>query len=505
MAPVGSNAMRYVKHGNLPKLKAAIQSGEATPWDTASDGWSLLHTAAYARQLETVQYLAELGGDTGASDLGTRKPVDLAFLKSIGPDAIQAEKDIVDVFSKEDDYIDDYEFTPIHIAVFGLYEHSDPEQPTLQQLIDFVDNANNALPDTNWAAWKTKYRHRSPLYVSIIEQYRVSAAETGNKSRVIHNLIDQKDRKFHWTPLHWASVTGQAQKMKILVQNGADPFIQSNLSFNIIYAAVESNACECLRYALEISKHHPEQLNLNQANIWGETPLIIAAQGCRVGCVKLLLDAGADRNIRQENQQVALHYAGLSGRAERRRETVALLCNQNGTELEIDAQDEDGRPPIFDFLDDPECLKILVKHGARLDLCDTAGNSLFHHACIQGEVDSLKTLQQLSSNAKDIVRHKNLAGNTALIEALRHTNVGCAMVLLTLQEVGDMVGQDAWAAVHYAAKLGDAGLLQAVMEHPGFVRGLRTGDGKTARVVAMEAGNWRGETKQLLNTFNTIV
>lgn len=67
------------------------------------------------------------------------------------------------------------------------------------------------------------------------------------------------------------------------------------------------------------------------------------------------------------------------------------------------------------------------------------------------------------------------------------------------------MGQDAWAAVHYAAKLGDAGLLQAVMEHPGFVRGLRTGDGKTARVVAMEAGNWRGETKQLLNTFNTTV
>jgi hypothetical protein len=41
--PEGSDAMRYVKHGNLGKLKAAIQSGEATPWDTATDGWSLLH------------------------------------------------------------------------------------------------------------------------------------------------------------------------------------------------------------------------------------------------------------------------------------------------------------------------------------------------------------------------------------------------------------------------------------------------------------------------------
>lgn len=408
------------------------------------------------------------------------------------------------MFSKEDDYIDDYEFTPIHIAVLDLYEHSDPERPTLQELIDFVDNANNAPPDTNWAAWKTKYRHRSPLYGSIIEIYRASAAEIGNRSRVIHNLADQKDIKFHWTPLHWASASGQADKMKILVQNGADPFIQSNLSFSIIHSAVESNACESLRYALEISKNHPDQLNINQANVWGETPLIMAAQGCRVGCVKLLLDAGADRNIRQENQQTALHYAGLSDRAGLRRETVMLLCNQNGTELAIDAQDEDGRPPIFDFLDDTECLKIFIEHGARLDLSDNAGNNIFHHACIQGELDSLKILQQLSGNAKDVVRMKNQAGNTALIEALRHTNVECAMVLLTLQDVGDMVGQEEWAAVHYAAKLGDTGLLEAVMTHPGFVRGMKTGDGKTARVVAMEAGNWQGETRQLLNTYNVV-
>lgn len=60
-----------------------------------------------------------------------------------------------------------------------------------------------------------------------------------------------------------------------------------------------------------------------------------------------------------------------------------------------------------------------------------------------------------------------------------------------MQDLGDMVGQDEWAAVHYAEKLGDPELLQAVMKHPPFVRGMNTGDGKTAMVVAMEAGNWR--------------
>lgn len=57
MVPEGSNAMRYVKHGNLEKLKLAIESGEATPWDTAPDGWSLLHVSCYASlTIETLNF-----------------------------------------------------------------------------------------------------------------------------------------------------------------------------------------------------------------------------------------------------------------------------------------------------------------------------------------------------------------------------------------------------------------------------------------------------------------
>ena len=45
MVSEGSDAMRYVKHGNLDRLKMSIQTGEATLWDTAPDGWSLLHVS----------------------------------------------------------------------------------------------------------------------------------------------------------------------------------------------------------------------------------------------------------------------------------------------------------------------------------------------------------------------------------------------------------------------------------------------------------------------------
>lgn len=53
MVSEGSDAMRYVKHGNLEKLKNCIQIGEATLWDTAPDGWSLLHVSSIMEKCET--------------------------------------------------------------------------------------------------------------------------------------------------------------------------------------------------------------------------------------------------------------------------------------------------------------------------------------------------------------------------------------------------------------------------------------------------------------------
>ena len=47
MVPEGSDVMRYTKQGDLDSLKAAIQSGKATLWDTAPDGWSLLHVSSF--------------------------------------------------------------------------------------------------------------------------------------------------------------------------------------------------------------------------------------------------------------------------------------------------------------------------------------------------------------------------------------------------------------------------------------------------------------------------
>ena len=61
------------------------------------------------------------------------KPADLAILKSLGAESTHLEQEIVEVFSQKDDYISDFEFTPIHIAVLDIYKPTDPERPTLER------------------------------------------------------------------------------------------------------------------------------------------------------------------------------------------------------------------------------------------------------------------------------------------------------------------------------------------------------------------------------------
>ena len=52
----------------------------------------------------------------------------------------------MEVFSQQDDYIADFEFTPIHIAVLEIYKSEDLERPTLQQYAIFSSSSFPGVP-----------------------------------------------------------------------------------------------------------------------------------------------------------------------------------------------------------------------------------------------------------------------------------------------------------------------------------------------------------------------
>lgn len=54
-------------------------------------------------------------------------------------------------------------------------------------------------------------------------------------------------------------------------------------------------------------------LQVNQKNVHGQTPLMLACKAGAVDCVRLLLEAGADATLFDTLQQrTCLHYAGES-------------------------------------------------------------------------------------------------------------------------------------------------------------------------------------------------
>jgi ankyrin repeat protein len=414
----------------------------------------------------------------------------------------------------------EFDFTPIHIAVLRMYDPTDRERPSLEEygfqnpiplivthanlsrLIDLVDDANNAPANTNWAEWKLKFKGRSPLFSAVIEYFRSSAFGQPKGTKIIHNLLDQKDKKYDWTPLHWAASSGHVEEMKVLVAHGADPTILSNLNANILHAASESKTNSGLVGALEVWKRCSDRLDINQVNRWVETPLHVASW-TSAACVRVLLEAGADPGLQEENGQVPLHCAGLSEQSADRRQIVSLFCTTEN-KAHLNTQDLDGRPPVFDFLDDSECVKLLLENGASLDLLDNEGRNVFHHVCSQGESNTLAVLLSHASNDSNPAAAKCDSGNTPLIEALSNHHVECALALLKLEDVGDTVSNEGWAPVHYAAKIGDIDLLRAVLQHSSFSKGMRTMDGKRVSDVAMEAGNWQAEFKKLIREYDYL-
>jgi len=352
--------------------------------------------------------------------------------------------------------------------------------------------------NTNWTDWKRKFATRSPLHRDILEYFRSSAFEQPKGTKIVHNLIDRQDKKYFWTPLHWAAVAGRVDTMDILMHNGANPLILSNLNANILHSAAESKFDTGLASALNIWRRCSDQLNINQQNRWLETPLHVASW-CSAACVQLLLEAGALPGVQQEDGQVPLHCAGLVVSPDR--SSIATLLCGTDDRSHINIQDVDGRPPLFDFLDDPECVKVLLYHGAKLDMVDISGKSGIHHCCYHGYSDTLELLLQ-NMEDKTSVSTKDINGVTALMEALSRSHVRCALLLLDNEDVGDIIGNEGWAPIHYAAKIGDSGLLEAVLRHSSFIKGMRTMDGKKASEVAMEAGNWTGACMELIKRYD---
>lgn len=123
-----------------------------------------------------------------------------------------------------------------------------------------------------------------------------------------------------------------------------------------------------------ISVLEKEQVNLNERNKYGNTPLHVACQEGKADIVKILLDYPLDINAKGIDDYSALHYAVQK----RNPEIVKLLLAKNAN---IDSQDKEGNTPLWTavmtYSGNDEVIKLLLDGGADPRIPNKHGITLF--------------------------------------------------------------------------------------------------------------------------------
>jgi cytohesin len=140
------------------------------------------------------------------------------------------------------------------------------------------------------------------------------------------------------SPLIMATVRSDAQMAQRLIAAGADVTIIDKGGNNLLHHAVDGGNPDLLALLLE-----QEGININLArDVYGSTPLIMAARDNNVAMVEQLINAGADLEIGDDWGDTPVNIAAYRGSL--------------------------------------EALQLLIERGAAIEVVNTNGNTALDHA-----------------------------------------------------------------------------------------------------------------------------
>ena len=223
------------------------------------------------------------------------------------------------------------------------------------------------------------------------------SAVDGGHSDVVQVLIDagadievKKKGVFahEHSPLLWACAKGKIAIVKMLVKAGADVRRIHEGDTCLILAAVNGHT-KTVRYLVGL-----REVELNYRGYWWNTALHWAVRGKYLDVVRVLIDAGADVEVKNEDRLSPLHYASIS------------------------EEDVNGKITI---------VKMLVKAGAGVRAADNQGDTCLTIAARTGHTETVRYLVGLPEVE---LNHKGSRNRTALFWAVRENYPDVVQVLI---------------------------------------------------------------------------
>ena len=221
------------------------------------------------------------------------------------------------------------------------------------------------------------------------------------------------------TPLLLACSTAQAEAVRLLLKSKADPDIADADGDAGLHAATAADCSkETLQEVIDFGA------DMNAVNKRGRTALLLSCVYRQTDSVKILLKAGADPTIADEEGFSCLH-AAIDGRC-----STAVLQALLHHGARIDAARKDGTNALLRACTtgQSESVRFLVEAGADVSITKRDGNTCLHIA-VKGKCSKAAVQKIIGKGVK--VNKVNNRGETALLLACESAQAETVKLLLT--------------------------------------------------------------------------
>lgn len=335
-----------------------------------SSGITPLYTATTAQQKATVALLLERAAQVNAATDGGYTPLHQAAgfgNAALVETLLEAGAD-VNCVAKSDGH------SPLHLAVEGKSE------PVLTALLAHKPNLEVKDQDGLTSLQQAVLDGEGRLATRLLEAgARLDVTDVTARQRLLTITLASGERRQlnpdGSRPLDWALQRRDRMMIEALVAHGADVNAAKPNGLTPLLQAVSNNDQPVVEYLLE----HGADPNARAADGANALHLAARARPLAPGIVKALLDHRADPNARRPDGITVLH-AALSGADAGGQEVLALLLERGA---DPNLRDQTDRTPL-DYLKQgggrlgpqasgterwlyPDLAKLLLAHGALID------------------------------------------------------------------------------------------------------------------------------------------
>ena len=244
------------------------------------------------------------------------------------------------------------------------------------------------------------------------------------------SLGQKQDPSVFVDQLYGASNSGDIEKVKDLLEKGADPNLPNFIGGTpLVQAATNGHKEVCELLILKGA-------NVNYSeSIGGYTALLWAASNGHQSVCELLISKGADVNTTNNDGYTALHWAALKGYY-----AICKLLIENGAKLNVQTKEYGWTPLICAAIDGhTDVCKLLVENGADVSIKDNKGDTALGAAIEGSHSETIKYLRTRKSSSSQSSADSNIVSFTPGVTMENYKRLKTGM---TYKQAVEILGEE---------------------------------------------------------------